>query len=121
MLKYWMPAAAALALALATPAKAQGPDAATYADGLQPMVGQVFEGGVRISAIHAEQDILVIVVDGPRGWREGLSESQISALFMDGLCESEPPGFFASGTRDQVDSLEGGQDLRRGAPQHDCS
>lgn len=120
MLKFWMPAAA-LALALAGPANAQALDAAAYAEALQPIVGQVYEGGVRISAIHAEQNILVVVVDGPDGWREGLSERQVSALFMDGFCEDEPPDFFSSGLAIRVDSLDGGQDLRRGPPQLGCS
>ena len=66
-----------LALALAGQAAPAAPAApepvavtpAQFAQAIQGVVGQTYEGGVSISHIYAEGQIVVIVLDGPAGWR----------------------------------------------------
>lgn len=118
--RYWS-LAAAFALAFApAPSFAQTLGAADYARALQAIVGQVYEGGVTIRAIRSEGQTLVIVLDGPSGWRRPYSDTQVSDLFMSGFCTDAPRDFFESGVTIRVDSLDGGRASRRGPLETGC-
>lgn len=101
--------------AVTTPAPRQQVQvtAAFLAERTQDMVGQEFEGGITIHAIAAEGDILVFTLNGPAGWRAGFTADTISALLINGFCESAPQ-FFELGVPLRVDSLDGGQGLLKG-------
>jgi hypothetical protein len=107
----------ALSLAFqAVPAAAQEVDlnAAQFAGALQGMVGQQFEGGLFIAAISSEDNILVVTLDGPGGWRGDLPSGDASPLFMTGFCEDSSFNFFSGGKALRVDTLENGGDRRLG-------
>jgi hypothetical protein len=109
-----------LALLAAAPALAQAPSVADHAAQMQDLVGRRFEAGLTISAIRAERATLVVVLDGPAGWRRTLSDVQITRLLLRGFCESATYDFFTDGKTMRVDSLEGGRRLRRGPVQRSC-
>ena len=81
---------------------------------LQTMVGQTYEGGVRLAGVRAEGDTLVLVLDGPRGWRRTLSSQQTSDLFLDSFCQDRDFEYFVHGNLMRVDTIEGGADTRPG-------
>jgi hypothetical protein len=100
----------------AAPAAAQEVDlnAAQFAGALQGMVGQTFEGGLFIAAIGSEDNILVVTLDGPSGWRGALPSGDASPLFMTGFCEDRSFNFFSGGKSLRVDTLEDGRDRQIG-------
>ena len=81
---------------------------------LQSMVGQTYEGGVHLAGVRAEGDTLILVLDGPRGWRQTLSSQQTSDLFVDSFCQDRDFEYFVHGNLMRVDTIEGGSDSRPG-------
>jgi len=97
-----LPAAAQTAPAPAAQAK---PTAADFAKNMQGAVGQTFEGGITLKAITAEANTLVLTVDGPKGWRTGLTPADISTALVGGFCGTAPQ-FFDTGVSMRVDSFD---------------
>lgn len=104
-----------LALAVPTlwavPAAAQ--TATDYARDMQSLVGSGAEGGIGVSAIAAEGNTLVITVDGPVGWREGLDPDQVSGALVGGFCETSP-AFFGRGVTMRIDSYDNKKAYQKG-------
>jgi hypothetical protein len=118
-----------LALALAGQAAPAAPAApepvavtpAQFAQAIQGVVGQTYEGGVTITRIFAEGQTVVIVLDGPPGWRTaGGSAAQISDIFMGSFCEDRDFEYFVHGNAMRVDTSEAGAALRAGPLIHAC-
>ena len=108
--------ASILALALAAQA-APEPVAVTpaqFAQAIQGVVGQTYEGGVTISRIYADGPIVVIVLDGPAGWRASSSAGQVSDQFVGSFCEGRDFEYFVNGNQMRVDTTEGGAAIRSG-------
>jgi hypothetical protein len=105
-----------LALALAAQA-APEPVAVTpaqFAQAIQGVVGQSYEGGVTISRIYAEDQIVVIVLNGPAGWRSTASPAEFSNLFIGSFCENRDFEYFVHGNLMRVDTTEGGAATQAG-------
>ena len=109
-----------LALALAGQAAPAAPEPvavtpAQFAQAIQGVVGQTYEGGVTIARIYAEGQVVVIVLDGPLGWRNaGGSAAQITDIFMGGFCEGRDFEYFVHDNAMRIDTTEGGAALRAG-------
>lgn len=105
--------AAAFACAVAMPVAAQqvqpAEAAKARAAALQLAVGQSFEGGVKIQSVVANEDTVVITMDGPANWREGLDAAAISSALVFGFCQEAPDAFFADGVKLRVVSLDSGK------------
>jgi len=100
-----LPAAAQTAPAPAAQAK---PTAADFAKNMQGAIGQTFEGGIILKNITAEANTLVLLVDGPAGWRTTLTPAEISTALVGGFCGTAPQ-FFTTGVTMRVDSLDSGK------------
>lgn len=87
---------------------------AQFAQAMQSVVGQRYEGGVTIARIFAEDRTLVIVLDGPAGWRTALNAAQVSELFTTSFCEDAEFNYFVDGNTMRVDTTEGGGAYRPG-------
>ena len=107
-------------LAAAPPAQSSGLTPQSLSGALQTMVGQTYEGGVRLAGVRAEGDTLVLVLDGPRGWRRTLSSQQTSDLFLDSFCQDRDFEYFVHGNLMRVDTIEGGADSRPGPVINAC-
>jgi hypothetical protein len=81
-----------------------------FAAAIQGMIGQSYEGGVRIARIYAEGQIVVIVLDGPTGWRASPSASRAPGHFIGSFCEDRDFEYFVHGNAMRVDTSEGGGD-----------
>ena len=93
---------------------------AQFAQAIQGVVGQTYEGGVRIARIYSEGQAVVIVLDGPPGWRNVGSAEQITNIFMGGFCDGRDFEYFVHGNEMRVDTSEGGTALRAGPPIRAC-
>ena len=104
-------AAAGASLFVSAPAFAtQASDfAARMAEGLQGLVGKQPDSMFTITAIKAEGETLVISVDGPIGWREDKSATDLSGAFVNGFC-SKAANMFDTGMKLRVDTSENGGD-----------
>jgi hypothetical protein len=105
-----------LALALAAQA-APEPIAITpgqLASAIQGMIGQSYEGGVAIARIYAEGQIVVIVLDGPGGWRASPSAGRAPDHLVGSFCEDRDFEYFVHGNAMRVDTSEAGAALRAG-------
>jgi hypothetical protein len=78
------------------------------AGALQSLVGQHMDHGTTVTRIAAEGSLVVVVFDGPRGWRASLTPAQITALFLRNFCEDRDFDYFVHGNGLRVDSTEGG-------------
>lgn len=94
--------------------------AAQFAEAIQGVVGQTYEGGVRIARIHAEDQTLVVTLDGPAGWRQRLSGDNVSRLFIDSFCQDRDFEYFVNGNLMRVDTTEGGSASRPGIVLRAC-
>jgi len=108
-----------LALALAAQAAPSAPQPvaltpAQFAQAIQGVVGQTYEGGVTISSIYADGPIVVIVLDGPAAWRATLPPAQVSDLFLGSFCEGRDFEYFVHDNAMRIDTTEGGTALRAG-------
>ncbi|HYI49283.1 MAG TPA: hypothetical protein VEX35_12550 [Allosphingosinicella sp.] len=84
--------------------------AAGAASILQPLVG-MGEDGVTITSIHADGETVVLVFDGPAGWRRGDTAEELNGVWLRYFCN---PAFatspFFDGTPGiRIDTLEGGR------------
>jgi len=109
----------ALLLAQQAPA-APGITASQFSGALQGMIGQSFEGGVRIAGIHAEGNILVIVFDGPHNWRATPVSAHFSDIFLSGFCQDRDFEYFVGGNLMRVDTVDGGAGLQQGPIIRSC-
>ena len=83
--------------------------AARMAERLQDLVGKQQDSMFTITAIKAEDETLVISVDGPTGWREDKSGTDLSGAFVNGFC-SKAANMFDSGMKLRVDTSENSGD-----------
>lgn len=97
------------------------PTPAQFAQALQGVVGQRYEGGVTIARIFAEGRTLVIVLDGPPGWRTAMNAEQVSALFTGSFCEDSEFNYFVDGNTMRVDTTVAGAEYRAGPVIRACS
>ena len=110
-----------LSLALAAQApEPVGITPAQFAQAIQGVVGQTFEGGVSIARVFAEGQTVVIVLDGPARWRETMSAAQISDLFMGSFCDGRDFEYFVNGNLMRVDTTERGAAGRAGPVMRAC-
>ena len=94
--------------------------AADYAARTQSLVGQTY-GPTRIRSVEAENESVVITVDGAPGWRRGMPSYAMTAHFIDGFCHADKAaGYFAEGRSLRFDTMEDGRYLIRGAPLDHC-
>lgn len=105
---------AALSLAAQNAPAPVAPSPAQFAEALQGIVGQRYEGGVTIARIFAEDRNLVIVLDGPVGWRDAMSAAEVSRLFAGSFCEDAELEYFVDGNTMRVDTTEAGVAARAG-------
>lgn len=112
-----------LALALAGQAAPAAPAApepvaitpAQFAQAIQGVVGQTYEGGVTVARIYAEGQIVVVVLDGPPGWRTAAgTPAQISDIFMGGFCDGSDFEYFVHDNAMRVDTTESAGALHAG-------
>jgi hypothetical protein len=105
-----------LALALAAQAAPEPVSVtpAQFAQAIQGVVGQTYEGGVSIARIYAEGQTVVIVLDGPAGWRNATSTMEVSNLFVGSFCEGRDFEYFVNGNLMRVDTSEAGAALHPG-------
>jgi hypothetical protein len=94
---------------------------AQFAQALQGVVGQRYEGGVTIARIFAEDRTLVIVLDGPPGWRTAMNAAQVSALFTGSFCEDAEFNYFVDGNTMRVDTTVAGAEFRPGPIIRGCA
>jgi hypothetical protein len=88
---------------------------AQFAQAIQGVVGQTYEGGVTVARIYAEGQVVVIVLDGAPGWRAAAgTDAQISDIFMGSFCEDRDFEYFVHGNAMRIDTSEGGTALRAG-------
>jgi hypothetical protein len=106
-----VPALPAAAQTAPAPAAQGKPTAADFAKNMQGAVGQTFEGGITLKNITSEANTLVLLVDGPAGWRTQLTPADISTALVGGFCGTAPQ-FFTTGVSMRVDSLDGGKLLK---------
>ncbi len=103
-----LPGLAPAASAQAAPQAAKALTATDYATNMQSIVGQEFEGGVKIHAVKAEANTLVLTVTGPDDWSANLGPDAISGALISGFC-STAPQFFSNGVTMRVDSIDKGE------------
>ncbi|HVQ07921.1 MAG TPA: hypothetical protein VMS43_05760 [Allosphingosinicella sp.] len=116
------PAAAEPPAAQAAPAQppARERSVAGFAAFLQEGFPHAFEGYTGVSA-RAEGDLLVLTMDGRRGWRRRKSNAEVTGETMAGFCG--PEGNFLTtlnGGSLRVDTLEDGGNLERGTVMSEC-
>jgi hypothetical protein len=87
---------------------------AQFAQAIQGEVGQTYAGGVTIARIYAEGQIVVIVLDGPPGWRPAAGSAPQISDVMGGFCEDRDFEYFVHGNAMRIDTSEGGAALRAG-------
>jgi hypothetical protein len=93
---------------------------AGFAAYLQEDFPHRFSGYTAVSA-RAEGDLLVLTMDGRRGWRRRKSNEEVTRETMGGFCG--PDGNFLAtlgGGSLRVDTLEDGQNLERGTIMSEC-
>lgn len=104
----------------AQPAPAPGRSVAGFAAFLQEDLPHRFDGYTAVSA-RAEGDLLVLTMDGRRGWRRRKSNEELTRETMRGFCG--PDGNFLTtvhGGSLRVDTLEDGANLERGIVTSEC-
>jgi len=103
-------AAALAVVSIPAAATAQAPKAAPtigdYVAAMRTTIGTVFEGGIQIQAVDAEDNTLVITVTGPDGWRADATPQQVSDALVIGFCETSPEFFRSSHITMRVDSID---------------
>ena len=82
-----------------------GTVAEIIAAGLQDNVGKPDENGFMMASATAQANMLVVVLTGPDGWREGLDRDDVSQTFVSGFC-SEAAMLFDGKFSMRVDSID---------------
>lgn len=75
------------------------------ADALQFMVGKQDGSEFTVVSIKADDEVLVLRVDGPKGWRRDKSAEDLSELFITGFCEKGSE-LFEKGIKIRVETTE---------------
>jgi hypothetical protein len=91
-----------------------------FAAFLQEDLPHRFDGYTAVSA-RAEDNLLVLTMDGRRGWRRRKSNEELTRETMGGFCG--PEGNFLTtmgGGSLRVDTLEDGANLERGTVMSEC-
>ena len=78
---------------------------AEMVDALQFMVGKQEDSDFTIVSIKAEDEVLVLRVDGPKGWRRDKGAEELSELFISGFCEKGSE-LFDKGVKIRVETTE---------------
>jgi hypothetical protein len=93
----------------------QGLNTATFVEMLRPMVGRDLGDGAKLTSVRADGQTLVMVMDGPTGWRTGLDQATIAWVLLEDAC-SRPGGFrlFDGTHKLRLDTTEGGNNLIQG-------
>lgn len=115
-------AAASLGLIFATPALASKASemVTQMADYMQFMVGPQDGGEFTIVSITAEDEVLVLRVDGPTGWRKDQTANQLSDRFLTGFCQ-EGASLFDDGIKIRIETTESsGSGLQVGPNADQC-
>ena len=103
------------------PAPAEPPDprsVAGFAAYLQEDLPQRFDG-YRMVAARAEGDVLVVTLDGRRGWRNADTNTAHATSILRAFCGTDiRAAVHMAGVR--VDTLERGADLIEGTPVTEC-
>lgn len=101
--------AAATGMAAAQPALASpaSDGVAVYAGQMQELVGSKYEGGLTITQIRPDGEVLVVVIDGPLDWRNGIEPKVIGDAFAGGFCQ-QGAAYFDAGMKLRVDTTEEG-------------
>lgn len=107
-----------LGAALAMQTLPAEPSVAGFAAFLQEDLPQRFDG-YRMVAARAEGDILVITLDGRRGWRRPQTNVERAADILGSFCEDAFRETIQLAAV-RVDTLERGRDLVEGTPVTDC-
>jgi hypothetical protein len=91
-----------------------------FARELQSYVGRSF-GVMTLRSVQAQDDELVLTLDGAAGWRGGTPSYSITASVLRGFC-SKPmaASYFAEGRTIRIDLLEAGANPVRGVPVTRC-
>jgi hypothetical protein len=99
--------AASLGLIFATPALASKASelVTQMADYMQFMVGPQEGGDFTVVSIKAEDEVLVLRVDGPVGWRKDQTADQLSDRFLTGFCE-QGASLFEEGIKIRIETTE---------------
>jgi hypothetical protein len=97
------------------PAGADLTTAAGYASMMQSLVG-MGEDGVTITSVRADGETVVLVFDGPAGWRRGDTKEELDGVLLRYFCNPAVPSVpFFDGTRGmRIDTLEGGREPIQG-------
>ena len=94
--------------------------AADYAARTQYLVGQSY-GPMHVRSVAAENNSVVITVDGPPGWRQNMPSYAMTAHFIDGFChDGKAAGYFAEGRSLRFDTVEEGRYPIHGATLDHC-
>ncbi len=104
----------------AEPSAAPRRSVAGFAAYLQEDFPHRFSGYTAVSA-RAEGDLLVLTMDGRRGWRRRKSNAEVTRETMAGFCG--PEGNFLTtlgGGSLRVDTFEDGGNLERGTVTSEC-
>jgi hypothetical protein len=79
-------------------------------------------GGAHLASARAENAALVIVLDGPAGWRGGQTREQLETSLFRGYCLNSDTRFFFNGSRTvRFDTLENGRALISGHAFSSCA
>lgn len=103
----------------AAPAFAQA-TAEEAATNLQGLVGKEYEGGVKFAAVAAEDNVLVITLDGTEGWA-GVTPAEITEIFLGVFCAGPQSAAFLKSNFLRIDMLDRGTNLTKGKPVNTCT
>lgn len=115
-------AAASLGLAFASPLVAsQASDfVSEMAEAMQFMVGPQEDSDMTVVSIKAEGEVLVLRVDGPKGWRKEMTADQLSDRFMGGFCQ-DGANILDQGVKIRIETTEAsGENLLIGPNESEC-
>lgn len=120
--KSMMIAAASLGLAFASPLLASPASdlVSEMADAMQSLVGPYEDSDMTVTSIKAEGEVLVLRVDGPKGWRQDKSADALSDVFMGGFCQ-DGGSIIDQGVKIRIETTESkGQNLMVGPTEDSC-
>jgi hypothetical protein len=110
----------ALALAAQSTPEPVAITPAQFAQAIQGIVGQTYDSGTTIARVYADGPIVVVVFDGPAGWRTPAAVAHIGELFIGSFCEGRDFEYFVNGNQMRIDTTEGGSTIRSGAIVRAC-
>ena len=79
--------------------------ASQLATSLQSMVGEDQGNGLTVAVIRAEDETLVIEIDGPAAWRSNRDPKYLNDLFLGGFCKNAA-FVFERGMKLRLDTTE---------------